>query len=537
MLHGSPRAAARRRGRQGSKAPRAGRASGLAAGEPGATDRRTCASRTTLAARVLRPRAILAALGGAPRQPRLANTPVTDSSSFDAPRVPAPTTGGVLALGFGTAVAMWGAAYFCRLSLASASEVVVPGWVLALLFALCYLAGGALAARTLPGPAAWAGARVGALASLLDLLILGSVLSEHGSRLALLGALGTLAVGAALGAAGALAARARGWAPSGPVNWTSALARVAIAATFLLLGVGGLVTSNDAGLAVPDWPNTFASNMFLYPLSRMTGGIFYEHSHRLFGALVGLATLAVAVQVTRTDDRRWVRALVWALFVLVCAQGFMGGLRVTGKLTLSADRAELAPNAALGMVHGITAQLFFSGLVALAAFVSTSWRAAPPAGTRDPQEEREALEGTRDLTGGLVALLVAQLALGALVRHFHTGLALHITCGVGALLLAIACGARAWGVHEDRPVLPAVGVALTWVIGLQFLLGMGSYATTALAPGESLLSAYQAPVTTVHQTCGAAVLALALLTHLWSRRALLALGPAAPAEVAASRPS
>ena len=55
--------------------------------------------------------------------------------------------------------------------------------------------------------------------------------------------------------------------------------------TFLLLAVGGLVTSHEAGLAVVDWPNSYGTNMFLFPLSRMVGGIFYEHSHRLIGTL------------------------------------------------------------------------------------------------------------------------------------------------------------------------------------------------------------------------------------------------------------
>ncbi len=450
----------------------------------------------------------------------------TPTSALDAPRVPAtsqaaPPRGAVRALGFGTAVAMWGAAYACRLP-----QVDAPGWVLAALFVLCYLAGGAYAGRRLPGSALWAGARVGAVTSLLNLLILGSVLSEHGGRLAFAGAAGTIAIGAALSAAGAQLARLR----SAEVEvlpaseWTAALARVAAGATLLLLGVGGLVTSHDAGLAVPDWPNTFASNMFLYPLSRMTGGIYYEHTHRLFGALVGLTTLALAAQVTRTDARRWVKGLAWGLFVLVCVQGLMGGLRVTGSLTLAVDRAQLSPQTSLALVHGVTAQLFFSGLAALAAILSFTWRQPTPATPEG--EEEEALPGTRELSGWLVALLAAQLVLGASVRHFHWGLALHITGGVGVLLLGIAVGLRAWGLHEARPVLPRLGVALAWAVGFQFLLGMGAYATTALAEGEGLLSAYQAPVTTLHQTTGAVVLALGVLVHLWSRRLSAATAPA-----------
>ena len=83
------------------------------------------------------------------------------------------------------------------------------------------------------------------------------------------------------------------------------------AATGVLIVFGGLVTNTGAALAVPDWPTTFGHNMFLFPWSRMVGGVFYEHSHRLLGSLVGLLTLALAAALWRarrapagTGDRR-----------------------------------------------------------------------------------------------------------------------------------------------------------------------------------------------------------------------------------------
>src|ERR1051326_6889188 len=76
--------------------------------------------------------------------------------------------------------------------------------------------------------------------------------------------------------------------------WPHRLALLLTCATFPLLFVGGLVTSLGAGLAVPDWPTTFGYNMFLYPWSKMIGGIFYEHSHRLIASSVGLITIALA---------------------------------------------------------------------------------------------------------------------------------------------------------------------------------------------------------------------------------------------------
>ncbi|HLB76563.1 MAG TPA: cytochrome oxidase assembly protein, partial [Candidatus Dormibacteraeota bacterium] len=81
------------------------------------------------------------------------------------------------------------------------------------------------------------------------------------------------------------------------------LAVLTAAVTGLLIVFGGLVTNTGAALAVPDWPTTFGHNMFLFPPSGMVGGVFYEHSHRLLGALVGLLTLALAAALWRAGGR------------------------------------------------------------------------------------------------------------------------------------------------------------------------------------------------------------------------------------------
>src|SRR5437899_9420341 len=74
--------------------------------------------------------------------------------------------------------------------------------------------------------------------------------------------------------------------------------------TLLLLVAGALVTSNDAGLSVPDWPLSYGS---LTP--PMVGGIRYEHSHRLIASFVGLLTIVLAVWLWLREPRPWVRRL------------------------------------------------------------------------------------------------------------------------------------------------------------------------------------------------------------------------------------
>src|SRR5438552_15019484 len=95
------------------------------------------------------------------------------------------------------------------------------------------------------------------------------------------------------------------------------------AMTFLLLLAGGLVTSNDAGLAVPDWPTSFGS---LYRIPPMVGGVKFEHSHRMLAEFVGLLTIIVAVWTARVERRKWMRVLGWIALATVIAQGILGGI-------------------------------------------------------------------------------------------------------------------------------------------------------------------------------------------------------------------
>ncbi|MBD3854654.1 MAG: COX15/CtaA family protein, partial [Acidobacteria bacterium] len=265
----------------------------------------------------------------------------------------------VLPLAFAMTVSMWAVAYVCRLP-----AVMAPSWiVLVLMLAMVALWGWRTGFRTGGG---WlAGVMVGAAAAVLNMLILGSILaSADGGGVApsaLWWVPGSILV-IALIAGGFAAVPGRGVDDViDPAGWTALFSKVAVAATFLLVVAGGLVTSNEAGLAVVDWPNTFGSNMFLFPLARMTGGIYYEHAHRLFGALVGLTTIVLAVRLWRRDDRPWLRRLATAAVVLVMVQGVLGGLRVT----------EISDH--LAVLHGCLAQAFFCVLLLIAFVSSNKW--------------------------------------------------------------------------------------------------------------------------------------------------------------------
>ncbi|HVZ61321.1 MAG TPA: COX15/CtaA family protein, partial [Terriglobales bacterium] len=125
--------------------------------------------------------------------------------------------------------------------------------------------------------------------------------------------------------------------------------------TFLLLIAGALVTSNDAGLAVPDWPTSFGS----FAMPRMVGGVLYEHGHRMIAALTGLLTIALAVWTRLADRRGWMRKLAWAALGTIVAQGILGGMTVLHFLP-----------PAISTAHALVGQTFFCIAVSIALFTS-----------------------------------------------------------------------------------------------------------------------------------------------------------------------
>jgi len=227
--------------------------------------------------------------------------------------------------------------------------------------------------------------------------------------------------------------------------------------TFVLVWMGGLVTSHRAGLAVPDWPNTYGYNLFFFPPSRWIGGIFFEHSHRLVASTVGFLTLILALWLHGRKARpvlRWGGAFLLAAGLCLClafpahykeniclailglgavaasfvwpagapaprpfpalgnmavaavvAQGVLGGLRVTQL------------DARLGIFHATLAQLFLLLVCVIALCLSDVWRGLPVRANTDRGR-------LRFFFVAATCLVLGQLVLGATMRHQHAGLAI-----------------------------------------------------------------------------------------------------------------
>src|SRR3954471_1319583 len=147
--------------------------------------------------------------------------------------------------------------------------------------------------------------------------------------------------------------------------WLHRIALLTAAATFPLIFMGGLVTSHGAGMSVPDWPNSYGYNMFLFPPRLWVGGILYEHTHRLMGTVVGMLSIVLTIAAWRLEGRRWVRWVATGVLGAVIFQGVLGGLRVVWV------------NLDLAIVHACVAQAFFCLAVFVAIVTSKWWIKAP----------------------------------------------------------------------------------------------------------------------------------------------------------------
>ena len=252
---------------------------------------------------------------------------------------------------------------------------------------------------------------------------------------------------------------------TGRSRWPHRFAVCLALATFPLIWVGGLVTTYDAGMSVPDWPTTYGYNMFAYPISTWLFGpwdLFIEHGHRLLGVLAGLLTIALNVAIWRCDVRRWMRWVGIAALVLVVVQGLLGGLRVRMEST------------DLARIHGCAGPLFFAYVVVICVVTSRFWHewAVNNCGV-----------GKASISAGWFVFLIAyvQLVLGAYLRHpgtqwspttFRTIVFFHV---VIACFLVLQSLLIAWTARRLPSKLRSPALLLVVLVSCQFLLGVATW--------------------------------------------------------------
>jgi cytochrome c oxidase assembly protein subunit 15 len=270
-------------------------------------------------------------------------------------------------------------------------------------------------------------------------------------------------------------------------------------ATVFLLTAGALVTSNDAGDAVPDWPLSYGSL-----LPPMVGNIFYEHGHRMVAGFVLILTLVLTLWTWLEESRPWMRRVAtWAL-AAVLAQALLGGLRV------------LYPHLAkpIALFHAILAQGFLCVVVAMTVFTSRWWHADLP------RIDDEGSPRIRLLVGAGFGLTFLQLFLGATFRHFkyvfdpYAVIAPHI---LNAFLVLAVSVLISRGLRTRFATLPAArkaGVLFSALVGTQIVLGLGAFWTvlaTRTAPQPMPIMVW---TTVAHLVVGALTLAVSVVLLL-----------------------
>ena len=311
--------------------------------------------------------------------------------------------------------------------------------------------------------------------------------------------------------------------------WPHRWAVVLACATFPLVWVGGLVTTTDAGMAVPDWPTTYGYNLFLYPWQTWLLGpwdLFIEHGHRLLAASVGMLTIGLLIALLRTEDRRWVKGLGFVALALVIFQGVLGGMRVR------LDERTLA------MLHGCTGPLFFALTVAMVVFTSSKWRAT---GSASVPIIGNTAGNIRRLAAVTAVLAYLQIVLGAVLRHVpvdaqpstfmhavksHLFLAAVLTIHIVLLAFLV--------LRNLRHTQPLAGLAQLLVTLLCFQLALGAgtwlvkfavpaWAAEWISPQQIAVQQggwLQTHVITAHVAIGSAILGTAVALALYTQRLL-----------------
>jgi cytochrome c oxidase assembly protein subunit 15 len=276
--------------------------------------------------------------------------------------------------------------------------------------------------------------------------------------------------------------------------------------TLLLIVLGALVTSNDAGLSVPDWPTSFGS---LYKIPPMVGGVKYEHGHRMFAEFVGLLIIAIAVWTQRVERRPWMKALGWIALASVVGQGVLGGLTVLLGLPWLVSTA-----------HATLAQTIFCVVIAMALFSSKRWLQ-----DAEPIAEDGVAPSTPALTALAAACVWVQLILGAAFRHTGIRLLPHVigACVVTAMLCwtVVRILTRYNGASQLRRPAQLILAMLMVQLGLGFAAYVSRLVWMLNPPQPTIWIVVS---TVAHVAGGAIVLATAVVLAIQSRRMIHAGG-------------
>jgi cytochrome c oxidase assembly protein subunit 15 len=263
--------------------------------------------------------------------------------------------------------------------------------------------------------------------------------------------------------------------------------------TFVLIIAGALVTSNDAGLSVPDWPTSFGS---WYKIPRLVGGVKFEHTHRMIAQVAGLLTIAMAVWTWRSEKRRWLRYLALAALGIVIAQGILGGITVLFYLPPAVSSA-----------HAALAQTFFCIAAAMAVVTGRKWVQEQPKVEFDSRKP-----SLFTLTMLSIFVLYVQLILGAMFRHHGLSWWPHVLHAVIVSFVLAWTAVRALSLYSHIQSVRQPAILMLSLVITQLCLGFTAFLTRVAWGKDAVQPELPMVVSTVaHVAVGALLLATTVI--------------------------
>ena len=269
--------------------------------------------------------------------------------------------------------------------------------------------------------------------------------------------------------------------------------------TFLVIMAGASVTSNDAGLSVPDWPTSFG---YLVKVPHFVGGIRFEWSHRMVAGSLVVLTLAIAAWTLLVEKRSWLRKLALAALGTVIAQAVLGGMTVL-----------MLQPPAVSTAHAAVAQTFFCIAVAIALFTGRRWVEEVPQVELDTRRP-----SLFTLTMLSVVVLYVQLILGGMFRHHGMSWWPHVAHAAVVAFVLTWTAIRALSVYSNIEAIRRSAILLISLLITQLCLGFAAFLTRVAWGRDSVQPELPMVISTVaHVAVGALLLAtsVVLAIQVW----------------------
>ena len=270
-------------------------------------------------------------------------------------------------------------------------------------------------------------------------------------------------------------------------------------ATFLVIVAGALVTSNDAGLAVPDWPTSFHT----FRMPRMVGGVLYEHGHRMMAGFTILLTLGITIFTLAVDCRRWMKKLAIGGLCTILVQAVLGGITVLNLLPPAVSTA-----------HALVGQTFFCIAVAIAILTGRKYTG---------EVERTAVDRRKPsliaLTLLSVFVLYVQLILGGMFRHKGMSWEPHVFNAAAVAVVLTWTSVRVLSYYSQLESLRRPAILMLALLMAQLCLGFISFLTKVVW-GHNAVQPQPMMVwsTVAHVATGALLLATAVVLAIQAWR-------------------